>query len=117
MPPSIQRSAATRIPQQPQAQYSLDEQLEVLVVAANKLGLYDAADHLKDRIKIEKRADEIAKARYGISIRHKSCACEETCGDVPESSDSEYAICKALPQAPHKRRGTEDDVRRAGEDA
>lgn len=43
---SIQREAAARIPQQPQAQYSLDEQLATLVIAANKLGLYDAADYI-----------------------------------------------------------------------
>lgn len=35
------------IPQQPQVQYSLMEQLEQLRLAANKLGLYDAADYLK----------------------------------------------------------------------
>jgi hypothetical protein len=35
------------IPQQPQVQYSLRDQLEQLRLAANKLGLYDAADYLK----------------------------------------------------------------------
>jgi hypothetical protein len=34
------------IPQQPQRQYSADEQLQYLCAAANKLGLYDAADRL-----------------------------------------------------------------------
>jgi hypothetical protein len=35
------------IPQQPQVQYDLKRQLEELRFAANKLGLYDAADYLK----------------------------------------------------------------------
>ena len=38
--------AAKNIPQQPQAQYSNSEQFAILIVAANKLGLYDAADIL-----------------------------------------------------------------------
>ena len=35
-------------PQLPQVQYSLSRQLRELRVMANKLGLYDAADFLKD---------------------------------------------------------------------
>ena len=35
------------IPQQPQVQYDLNRQLRELRVAANKLGLYDAADYLR----------------------------------------------------------------------
>jgi len=35
------------IPQQPQVQYDLTRQLNELRVAANKLGLYDAADFLR----------------------------------------------------------------------
>jgi hypothetical protein len=35
-----------KMAQQPQAQYSLIEQLEELARAAGKLGLYDAQDHL-----------------------------------------------------------------------
>lgn len=35
------------IPQQPQVQYDLQRQLDELRIAANKLGLYDAADYLK----------------------------------------------------------------------
>ena len=34
------------IPQQPQVQYDLEQQLRELRQAANKLGLYDAADFL-----------------------------------------------------------------------
>jgi hypothetical protein len=34
------------IPQQPQRQYSTEEQLCYLKTVANKLGLYDAADRL-----------------------------------------------------------------------
>ena len=36
--------AVREIPQQPQAQCALVEQLQLLTVAANKLGLYDAAE-------------------------------------------------------------------------
>ncbi len=39
------------IPKQPQAQYSTNEQLELLINAANRLGLYDAADVLFNLIK------------------------------------------------------------------
>lgn len=35
------------IPQQPQVQYDLSKQLRKLRHAANKLGLYDAADFIK----------------------------------------------------------------------
>jgi hypothetical protein len=34
------------IPQQNQRQYGTDDQLRVLAVAANRLGLYDAADSI-----------------------------------------------------------------------
>ena len=37
------------IPQQPQVQYDLDRQLRELRYAANKLGLYDAADFLRPK--------------------------------------------------------------------
>lgn len=47
---SILNSAAfgaiNSLEQVPQAQYSLDDQLTLLRIAAVKLGLYDAADHL-----------------------------------------------------------------------
>lgn len=35
------------IPQQPQVQYDLNRQLNELRMAANKLGLYDAADFIR----------------------------------------------------------------------
>jgi hypothetical protein len=38
------------IPQQPQTQESLSDQLLVLQAAANKLGLYDAAEFLREVI-------------------------------------------------------------------
>ena len=38
------------IPQQAQRQYSTDEQLRYLMAAANKLGLYDAADRIRNSI-------------------------------------------------------------------
>lgn len=38
------------IPQQPQVQYDLKRQLSELRIAANKLGLYDAADFLRSFI-------------------------------------------------------------------
>ena len=40
------------IPQQVQRQYGTDEQLRMLQAAANKLGLYDAADRLRDQLAI-----------------------------------------------------------------
>jgi hypothetical protein len=39
------------IPQQAQRQYSADEQLHLLVLAANRLGLYDAADAIQKNLK------------------------------------------------------------------
>jgi hypothetical protein len=36
-----------KIKTQPQAQYDLNLQLEILISAANRLGLYDAADYLR----------------------------------------------------------------------
>jgi len=38
------------IPQQAQRQYGTDEQLRMLQAAANKLGLYDAADRLREQL-------------------------------------------------------------------
>lgn len=38
----------------PQTQASLDDQLKALWLAANKLGLYDAADWLRDAARLEK---------------------------------------------------------------
>ncbi len=37
------------LPQQPQVQYDLTKQLQELRIAANKLGLYDAADFLRPK--------------------------------------------------------------------
>lgn len=37
------------IPQQAQRQYGTDEQLRYLKMVANRLGLYDAADVIRDR--------------------------------------------------------------------
>lgn len=39
------------IPEFPQTQCSLDEQLRLLRVVANKIGCYDAADFLADYIR------------------------------------------------------------------
>lgn len=39
--------AANEIPQQRQTQMALNDQLRILRVAANKLGLYDAADFIR----------------------------------------------------------------------
>ena len=41
--------SATDIPQQPQRQDCLDEQMKDLLTAAIRLGLYDASDFIKDR--------------------------------------------------------------------
>jgi len=37
------------MPQRPQVQYDLARQLRELRIAANKLGLYDAADYLRPK--------------------------------------------------------------------
>jgi hypothetical protein len=47
MDEALQRVIA-EIPQQPQRQYGTDEQLRLLQAAANKLGLYDAADAIRN---------------------------------------------------------------------
>lgn len=39
------------IPQQRQVQYDTETQLEELIFVANRLGLYDAADYLKEKMK------------------------------------------------------------------
>ena len=43
------KEAMRSVSQQHQSQQSLNDQLQVLVGVANKLGLYDAADYLKER--------------------------------------------------------------------
>jgi hypothetical protein len=40
------RKVVNAIPKQPQTQVALNDQLHVLISAANRLGLYDAADYL-----------------------------------------------------------------------
>jgi hypothetical protein len=47
---SLASDTIRRLPKVPQAQYSLQEQLEELRTAAIKLGLYDADDWLMRRI-------------------------------------------------------------------
>ena len=47
-------SVLKQIPQQTQSQSSLFDQLTVLTLAANKLGLYDAADFLTRHSKLRK---------------------------------------------------------------
>lgn len=44
---TLARERISALPQLPQAQYSLSEQLSELRAAAVKMGLYDAADFLK----------------------------------------------------------------------
>lgn len=48
-----------------QRQDSLQDQLRDLIPIAEREGMYDAADHLRRQIHIEKRAEEIFRARYG----------------------------------------------------
>lgn len=43
MQDEILQKVVSSIPQQPQRQYSTDEQLRILQTVANRLGLYDAA--------------------------------------------------------------------------
>jgi hypothetical protein len=45
------------IPAQPQTQEALDHQLAKLIVWANRLGFYDAADYLIDEIRRRDRED------------------------------------------------------------
>lgn len=47
----------TKIPRQAQRQYSTDEQMRVLIAAANRLGLYDAADRIKNQLDEPTAAD------------------------------------------------------------
>lgn len=47
---SLARAAVTRVPKLPQAQYDLTQQLYELAIAADRLGLYDAADFLRREI-------------------------------------------------------------------
>jgi hypothetical protein len=42
------QAVIAKIPQQSQRQYGTDEQLRLLQGAANKLGLYDAADVIRN---------------------------------------------------------------------
>jgi len=42
------QAVIAKIPQQTQRQYGTDEQLRLLQAAANKLGLYDAADTVRN---------------------------------------------------------------------
>lgn len=43
--------AMKAVPNQPQSQAALDDQLRALIAVANKLGLYDAADYLSKPVK------------------------------------------------------------------
>jgi len=49
MDTSLVDKVIRNIPQQPQVQYDLTTQLRELRRAANKLGLYDAADFLRPK--------------------------------------------------------------------
>jgi hypothetical protein len=42
------------IPQMPQVQYDLMTQLEILRLVANRIGLYDGADYLKEILQSKK---------------------------------------------------------------
>ena len=44
------KEAMNAVPQQHQSQQSLNDQLRALVSVANKLGLYDAADYLSQKV-------------------------------------------------------------------
>lgn len=41
------------IPQQRQRQYATDDQMRMLIQAATRLGLYDAADRIKNQLGVE----------------------------------------------------------------
>jgi hypothetical protein len=53
-----------QIPRQVQRQYSTDEQMRVLIAAANRLGLYDAADRIKNQLE-EPTAADLARKIVG----------------------------------------------------
>jgi hypothetical protein len=44
------KEAMKAVPKQHQSQQSLNDQLRALVGVANHLGLYDAADYLKEKV-------------------------------------------------------------------
>ena len=46
----VEKVHVPEIPQQPQSQESLDDQLRALALVANKLGFYDAHDWLQERL-------------------------------------------------------------------
>lgn len=46
-----------QIPRQPQRQYATDDQMRILIAAANRLGLYDAADRIKNQLDEPTAAD------------------------------------------------------------
>ena len=48
--PSVIPAIMQNLPQLPQVQYDLDQQLRELWIAANRLGLYDAAQFISDRL-------------------------------------------------------------------
>jgi hypothetical protein len=71
-----------KIPQQAQRQYGTDEQLRYAMAAANKLGLYDAADAIRRYAKL----DELANA---AADRVKKHICTWPC-EVCAENDPTY---------------------------
>jgi hypothetical protein len=70
------------IPQQAQRQYGTDEQLRLAMAAANKLGLYDAADVIR-RLAGD---DELANAADRHAKHVCTYPCEPCCEKDPEYS-------------------------------
>lgn len=75
------------IPQQAQRQYGTDEQLRLAMAAANKLGLYDAADVIRRLAGDDELANEARHAGHVCTY-----PCEPCCEKDPDYSMELHAI-------------------------
>lgn len=57
-----------QIPQQSQRQFGTDEQLRLLKIAANRLGLYDAADRIA---RMEEPSTFMQRVNLTMSRKHR----------------------------------------------
>lgn len=64
------------IPQQTQRQYSTDEQLQYLMAAANKLGLYDAADRLRNDLEMVDASSPTPEQLHDLGVTACTFPCE-----------------------------------------
>jgi hypothetical protein len=54
------------MPNKPQSQASLKDQLYALIALANREGLYDAADYLRQRMEAQEKFLEHVKAQWAL---------------------------------------------------